>query len=224
MKKSNQNFDKKIILLRNILLLSVFAFIAPNISNGQDGDFNERITFGIKAGANYSNVFDEQGDQFVADPKFGLAAGAFFTIPLGRYLGVHPEVIYSQKGFQSTGRFLGSNYTLSRTSNFLDIPILFALKPAPMITLLAGPQFSYLLSQKDDFEGSSISIDQQREFENDNIRNNILGFVVGGDINIDNVVLGLRAGWDLRRNHGDGDSSTPRYKNMLYQATLGFRF
>ena len=46
----------------------------------------------------------------------------------------------------------------------------------------------------------------------------------GVDIDISNLVLGVRAGWDTQTNDGDGGSTTPRYKNMWYQATVGYRF
>jgi hypothetical protein len=98
------------------------------------------------------------------------------------------------------------------------------VKPIEQVTLLFGPQFSYLLSQKNDFTGGTISATQQQDFDNDNIRKNIYGLTGGVDLNISNFVLGVRAAWDVKNNDGDGNSTTPRYKNMLYQATLGYRF
>jgi len=47
---------------------------------------------------------------------------------------------------------------------------------------------------------------------------------VGGvDINLVNIVLGARVGLDMYNNNGDGTSTTPRYKNVWAQATVGFR-
>jgi len=43
------------------------------------------------------------------------------------------------------------------------------------------------------------------------------------DINLNNIVIGARAGWDLFNNNGDGTSTTPRYKNVWAQATVGIR-
>ena len=105
-----------------------------------------------------------------------------------------------------------------------DVPILFAVKPAKEVTLLFGPQFSYLTSQKDDFTGGSISSTQQQDFNNDNIRKNTFCLTGGLDFTLNNLVLGLRTGWDVKNNDGDGNSTTPRYKNMWHQLSLGFRF
>lgn len=195
--------------------------------NAQDNtilDTRDELQFGAKIGLNYANVYDSKGDQFNADAKFGLAAGVFLSIPIGTYLGVQPEVLFSQKGFKATGTILGAKYDFERTTNYLDVPLYFALKPSEFITILVGPQYSYLLSTKDVFVNGVTTIEQEQEFENDNIRKNTLGASVGLDITVDHFVIGARANWDLQENNGDGTSNTPRYKNRWLQATVGYRF
>lgn len=210
---------KKVILLIAFVTITVTNFYAQN-----DSDSRKSFTFGIKAGANYSNVYDASTQDFVADGKFGFAGGVFVGIPLGKIIGIQPEILYSQKGFKSTGTYLGSTYEMTRTTEFIDVPLLLAVKPMDKLTLLFGPQFSFLMKQKDEFTGGTINVTQQQEFDNSNITKNIMGLVGGLDINVNNYVFGLRAAWDIKTNEGDGNSSTPRYKNMLVQATVGFRF
>lgn len=146
------------------------------------------------------------------------------SIPIGMYMGVQPEILFSQKGFQATGNILGSPYEFTRTTNYIDIPLLFAIKPSRNLTILAGPQYSYLLKQKDVFANGVTTIEQEQEFANDDIRKNTLCFLGGIDVNLDNLVVGARIGWDILNNNGDGSSTTPRYKNIWYQATIGYRF
>jgi hypothetical protein len=210
--------------VKKILILSWLAVTLITTQSKAQTDYREKFTFGLKAGVNSSNVYDAQGDAFIAKQKYGFAGGAFMAIPLGKYLGIQPEVLYSQKGFNGTGYLLGSSYDLSRTTSFIDVPLLFAIKPARFMTFLAGPQFSYLLSQKDVFTNSSATIQQEQVFKNDNIRKNILCFVGGVDFNFNQLVLGARAGWDLKNNNGNDTSTTPRYKNVWLQTTVGVRF
>jgi len=208
-----------------IIVTAVTLFFAGSAIAQEDRtDVRESFTLGLKAGTNFSNVYDSQGEQFDADGKFGLAAGAFLAIPIGKYLGIQPEILISQKGFKATGSILGSNYSMTRTTNYIDIPVFFMLKPSEFITIMAGPQFSYLVSQKDAFKNATTSIEQEQEFENASIRKNTLCFVAGVDINLRHIVLGARAGWDVQNNRGDGTSTTPRYKNSWLQATIGYRF
>jgi hypothetical protein len=180
-------------------------------------------TFGIKAGLNYANVWDEQGQDFRADAKIGFAGGLFAGIPLGPYLGVQPEILISQKGFQSTGTLLGTAYSYTTTKTYLDVPIQLQFKPIEYVTIVFGPQYSYLLNKKDVYTFGSNSVDQEQEFNNDNIRKNVFGLVGGLDVNISHLVISGRAGWDLQNNNGDGSSTTPRYKNQWLQFTVGFK-
>lgn len=202
------------------------TFVAITNINAQDNDKDAegRIRLGIKAGLNYSNIYDAEGEDYVADGKLGFAGGGFISIPLGKLMGLQPEFLISQKGFQATGSVLGMNYELTRTTTFVDVPLFFALRPVPFFTLLAGPQLSFLVNQKDEFTSSIVSYEVEQEFENDNIRKNILCFVGGVDINIKPIVISARAGFDFQDNKGDGTSTTPRYKNVWLQGTVGLRF
>lgn len=209
--------------MKKIIAMIVVMLPIANMCIAQD-DYREKLAFGVKGGLNLSNVYDSQGEEFDADAKFGFVGGGFVSIPLGKCIGIQPEVLISQKGFQATGRILGSAYSFTRTTTYLDIPLLFAIKPFEFLTILVGPQYSYLLKQKDVFENAYTTIEQETEFENDNIRKNTLCITGGTDINIKHIVIGARVGWDFMNNNGNGTTSTPRYKNVWYQATVGFRF
>jgi hypothetical protein len=212
---------KKII---TFMLLIITLITTSSKAQESSGDTRTELYLGMKAGFNYANVYDTEGEKFQADGKLGFAGGLFMTIPIGKFIGIQPELLFSQKGFKGTGVMLGTPYSLTRTSNYIDVPLLFALKPGRGISLLAGPQFSYLLRQRDEFTNGVTSEEQIREFENDNIRRNTLCFLGGIDFNFSPFVLGTRLGWDIQNNHGDGSSSTPRYKNTWFQTTLGVRF
>jgi len=212
--------------MKKIIGLTMLAALFIGNLNAQTNgkDYNKEISFGLKVGTNFSNVYDEQGDAFVANSKFGLAIGGFLTIPIVSIIGVQPEFLFSQKGFQSTGSFLGNKYDFTRTTSYIDVPIFAAIKPSKYLSILIGPQYSYLINQKDEFVSSAFSNQQQKDFANDNIRKNILCLVGGVDINANAFVVGLRAGWDVQTNNGDGTSTVPRYKNYWYQFTVGARF
>ena len=212
---------KKIITL----LTACIAFAGTGIAQENNNiDLRNKLQFGLKVGANYSNVYDTKGEEFQADAKFGFVTGGYVEIPISKYFGVHPEFLFSQKGFHAKGRILGGTYDFTRTTNYIDIPLFLTYKPSEFFSLMAGPQYSYLIKQKDVFANGATTIAQEQEFENDNVRKNILCFVGGFDINARNIVFSARVGWDIQNNNGDGTSTTPRYKNVWYQATIGYRF
>ena len=202
----------------------IVSFTSIAIAQDKETDNREKFQVGFKAGLNYSNVYDERGDQFRANAKFGGIAGAYMNIPFNKYMGLQPGALISQKGFQATGMILGANYNFTRTTTYLDFPLLFTLKPSEFFSLVAGPQYSYLIHQRDIFANATTSIAQEQEFQNDNIRKNIFGAVAGFDINLRHVTIGARINWDMQNNNGDGTSSTPRYKNVWFQGTFGYTF
>jgi hypothetical protein len=207
-----------------ILLALICLSTTSTFAQVYDNDFRESVQFGIKAGANYSNVYDAEGEEFVDEAKLGLAAGIFVAIPIGMYFGIQPEVLFSQKGFKAEGVLFNTTYTFTRTSNYLDIPLMVSVKPSKFFSIMAGPQYSYLLSQKNKFDNSQTSIEQEDAFDNENLRKNMFCFVGGIDINVSQFVIAGRVGWDLYRNNGDGTTTTPRYKNVWYQLALGYHF
>lgn len=210
---------------KSIICLLVFAFFSlQSIAQSENNDLRSSLQFGMKAGVNYANVYNASGESFKANAKFGFAGGAFIAVPFGAFLGIQPEILFSQKGFQATGSILGSSYDLTRTTTYLELPLFFAIKPINQITFLAGPQFSYLLKEKNVLTNTLTSIQQEKEFTNDNIRKYTLCYVGGIDVHLERLVLSARAGWDVLNNNGDGTSSTPRYKNVWFQATIGYRF
>lgn len=214
---------KLIFTIAGIAFSATAIFAQDAVDANNRTDFRERLLFGFKAGTNYANVYNVKSASFDADAKFGFATGVFIAIPIGKLIGLQPEVLFSQKGFQGSPTSLGGKYTFSRTTNYLDIPLLFAIKPTEFITILAGPQYSYLLSQNDNYTYGTTSVSNETEFSNSNLRKNTLCFTGGFDFTMKHFVVGLRAGWDLQRNAGDGTTSTMLYKNSWYQATVGYR-
>jgi hypothetical protein len=215
------NLNSKIMF--RLFLLTLLAFISNLAISQAQTRFGDGFKFGVKAGANYSNVYDAQGEQFTADGKIGFAGGVFLEVPITDYIGVRPEVLYSQKGFKATGQYLSVPYTFTRTTDYIDIPLLLTLKPTPMFSLFGGPQFSFLTKQKDVFASTLLTTQQQQDFSNDNYRKNLMSLTAGFGINMGPAALDLRANFDLQNNNGDGTTTTPRYKNAWYQATIGIR-
>lgn len=207
----------------SISCLALLSFGMTLQAQDEESDPREEFSFGVKAGINSSNVWDEQGQDFQADARIGFAGGVFFGIPIGKYLGFQPELLISQKGFQGSGTLLGSPYSFSRTTTYIDVPLQLQMKPGEILTVVIGPQYSYLMSEKNVYTLGTNSVEQEKEFNNDNIRKNVLGFVGGADVIISHIVISGRMGWDFQTNNGDGTSSTPRYKNKWIQLTVGFK-
>jgi len=208
--------------------LLLFAMAVSTTGFAQDDtttsstDTRENFKFGVKAGINLSNVYDEEGDDFVADGKVGFAGGVFFSIPLGKFVGIQPEVLYSEKGFKAEGSILGIEYDFTRKTSHLDIPVHFQIKPTENLSILVGPQFSYLLKTENDF--GDVSAEMEEDIDEDNYKRGVIGLSAGIDFNVENFVISARGAWDLSKTDTDGDESEMRYKNQVIQFTVGYTF
>jgi hypothetical protein len=207
-----------------ILLIFAVILLVNNINSQTDGSgFRKKFVVGLKIGANYSNVFDVKDNEFKTSPKIGFVSGAFVAVPVSKLIGFQPEILISQKGFHATGMILGNTYKFTRKTTYIDIPLLFTFKPKRLLTVLAGPMYSYLAIQQDIFIDATSTNEQQQVFKNDNFRKNVFCLSGGVDINLGHFVVGTRVGWDLLKNSKDGTSMTPQYKNNWFQLTLGYR-
>lgn len=210
--------------MKKYLIIVCLCFSFGSIVQAQVMDSRDIVSFGVKAGLNVANVWDAEGQDFQADAKAGFAGGVFLGLPIGPILGFQPEVLLSQKGFSASGTLFGSDYSIKRTTTYIDLPLQLQVKPAEFVTILVGPQYSFLLHQRDAYVWGASSVVQEQEFNNDKIRKNIFGIVAGADFSVSHFVFAPRMGWDLLNNNGDGTSTTPRYKNRWIQLTAGVKF
>lgn len=212
---------------KSFIIICLASFAWANTLQAQTAtntiDSRTLFTFGAKAGINNANVWDEESQNFNANRKLGLVFGAFATLPFGSLLGFQPELLFAQKGFKGSGVLLGTEYSFSRTTSHIDIPLQLMVKPSELVTILVGPQISYLIHQKDVYTFGANSTAQSQEFDNENLRKSTLGFTAGADVNFNKLIASARLGYDFQNNNGDGTSSTPRYKNRWLQLTLGYK-
>ena len=187
-------------------------------------DGRDQLYYGFKAGVNYAWANNINSTSLRANPLFGIVSGAFIVLPLSAYLGIQPEFLFSQKGFKASGTMDGSGYSFTRTSSYIDLPLYFSVKPNEFLTLLAGPQLSYLIQQSDKFSFATSDILQQQDVKNNSDRKQTLGLAGGFDINLKGLVIDFRTGLDMINNNGNGTTTNPSYKNAWCQATLAYRF
>lgn len=202
----------------------IIALIGTNcLAQDSETDQREKLSFGGRLGINNSNIYASHGQDFESYSKTGVMFGIFAAVPVNKYLGFQPELSISQKGFYGSGTLLGSSYSIKRTITFIDIPVLVQIKPIEFLTILIGPEFSYLIAEKNKYEFGTNSQDQQAEFDKETSRKTYLGFVAGADINISHIIISGRIGCDILNNTENDNLITPSYKNNWIQIGIGYR-
>jgi hypothetical protein len=171
----------QIIKMTTGFVLAVSTLFAQSLSSAYD-DNRDKLQIGIKGGVNYSNLYNVQGQDFVATAIWGPAIGGYLSVPIGTYLGVQPEVLYSDKGYSAKAMSMDGPYSYIDRMSFLDIPIMLQFKPLPNVYLLGGLEYSYLLTKTYTQSLPTTTITQEN-FNNDNLRRNILGLIFELDFN-----------------------------------------
>jgi opacity protein-like surface antigen len=201
--------------MKKIFILAAGLFIA-GAANAQSP-----VRFGVKAGVNLANIIKDDGDNnFSTDVKTGFNAGLTADIPLISGLAFTPEVLFSQKGYKQTS----DNAEFSRTTNFIDVPILASVRLASPLHLVVGPQVSFLMSTKNKIETGAGSI-ESRDRESDEFKKSLLGGVIGARYDLTpNVDIHARYALDFQKNNENGTNDTPEFKNQVWSFGLGYKF
>ncbi|HXB45696.1 MAG TPA: porin family protein [Puia sp.] len=213
----------KICIISSIVLFLSLAVCAQEDNQSHSDD--PMVRFGFKGGLSIATIIKTNDNNFSSAPLFGFNGGAVLQLPIGHVIAIQPELLFSQKGYRATGSSLTGDYDYRRYLNFLDIPILLRINASKDFGIVIGPQYSYLLSTHTTFRSGDNTYQQTVDNENDNITKNIFGGVIGADINVNrNMFIYGRYTIDFKNNNGDGTSSTPPYKNQVFQFGLGVLF
>ncbi len=131
-------------------LLIVIAALAVSVGA------NAQIKFGAKAGLNLSQISasDQDGAEATSMlPGFFVSGHANFG--LGQFFGVQPELMFSMQG--------GKEEDMSMHLNYINIPVLFEVKPIANFSIFVGPQIGFNLYKSASAGGVTISGSQFEE-------------------------------------------------------------
>lgn len=204
--------------MKKIFILAIGLFVAT-AANAQDG-----IKFGIKGGLDLSNIIKGNGNNnFSTEVKPGFNAGVTLEIPLIAGLQFTPEVVYAQKGYKLT---YDDNTSFKQTTNFIDVPILFAFRLGSSFNIVAGPQVSFLLSTKNKFENGFGSVEETNvKDDSDRFKKSLVGGVIGFRYDVNpRFDIHARYALDFQKNNENGSNYTPEYRNQVYAVGVGIKF
>ena len=153
---------------------------------------SDQIRFGFKAGANLMKVGELQFGEntYGSDHKVGFQAGIYAEIPLGSNFAFMPEATFTQKGGKVEASDNGTNGKLETDLNYLDLPFMIGYSATPDLTIFAGPQVSFLLSQKTTIHVNGEQLGDDNT-DTENLRKSLAGAAAG---------IGYRFGSNLNIN------------------------
>lgn len=130
--------------MRKSILLLVIASLFVSKSSAQKSPI---FKFGLKAGINYANL---NGSDINTSALTSFHAGIVTEIKVFKYFAIQPELLYSTQGAEL--KDLGTQF--KNELGYIAIPILAKFSLNDQLSLELGPQASFLLNEKNDFNVS----------------------------------------------------------------------
>ena len=178
------------------------------------------LSFGVKGGLNLSSVTG--ADATGAEAYSGMVAGGYLTLSLLPSLAVQPEILFSQKGWNASGDFLGVPIVGKYRVNYLEIPVLakfsFGVLVKPYV--LVGPYFATRMSSTWEETAAGITLSGSMD---DYIKSSDMGFVLGAGVSTP-----IKLSFEARYSGGFSTISeellgvTPDWKNSNISVMVGY--
>lgn len=199
---------------KTILLFAVAIFGFGISANAQ-----ESWHFGVKGGANFTNMTSDGFDDTNARTGFNL--GMLAEIPVGDRFSVQPEVLYATHGTDATRSIAGTTYSGEYQLDYIQVPVLAKFYLIDGLAIEAGPSFNFLADEKYDLSSGSVDYEQ----ETDMASSFEFGGALGASYKFNNgffldgrYVQGFTDAFDS--SNWDGDA----VKNNGFQLGVGFEF
>lgn len=138
-------------IIKKLFICSILLASANSFSQSFFKKITDRLYFGAKAGANYSNFTNANFD---TEGLVGFHAGAIVGYKINDNFSIQEEFLYSTQGAKIKGGLMdGEDVKLS----YVTVPILLKYKTNFGLYLEAGPQVGILVDE--DFTSLGINSD-----------------------------------------------------------------
>jgi len=150
----------RIIITCLITLLSIGLVIGQNTGR-------EKPSFGILGGVNFQNFAGKNNNDNKLENDMILCyhAGLNIQIPIAQDIYFQPGLLFTVKGSENTVLILTSKYNLS----YIELPLNLVYKGRlgnGYVMIGFGPYIGYAIMGKANFEGGSVNIETDIEFQN----------------------------------------------------------
>jgi hypothetical protein len=164
---------------------------------------------GLKAGVNVADWKVENVDNSSLDSRVGFHVGALAHLHLSDKIGFQPEVLYSTQGAKNAGT--DDTYKI----DYINVPLMLQYMFNNGFRIEAGPQFGFLISAKDDFNGTEV--DSKDDYKKTDVG---LGF---GLNYLSHSGLGIGARYNLGVGNINNDGVND-INNRVFQASIFYMF
>lgn len=197
-----------------------------------------QATFGIRGGANLTNLSGDLRNEDQFENKVSFHSGVTLNFPVvENFFSIQPELLYSRKGFKNSDETFNNLLLQERRRegrvnySYLDLPVLAHVTTGPMYFEL-GPQLGYLLSVKNETEvydgNGNLIARSESEKSKEGLSEFEMGYAAGiGFVSSNGISLGIRyngAFNDFVKEDVNFEGDLTNARHSVFMLTLGLRF
>lgn len=181
---------KKIITFVFVFSLSVFAF-------SQSSSDSSNLKFGIKGGANFSNLYSNNVEE--NNVLIGFNAGVFAKLLITKSIAIQPELLYTTKGAELKYNNPFVNGQAKFRLNYIEVPVLLIVNLTENFNIHAGPYFAYLIDGKATNNSQGTLFDIEQNLKNEDYNKFDTGLSVGLGFDKNQFGFGVRYNYGLQK-------------------------
>lgn len=219
---------KRLFFLLGLMVACLVQVQAQKISGGIKAGVNS-TTWGGDAVESVQDAIGVNSALAIGPLKTGFHVGGYLSIPFSEHFLIEPGLYYSTKGLKveqtfAQNSFLNLKADITNESHYLDLPVLAKVTLGKGFQIFAGPQVSYLVSNKVRAEAGILGLSFEQDFDwNQGLRKFDFGLTGGVGYQFLNGIQ-LNLGYD----HGltsldDGKSNFDVY-NRGVKFSMGYTF
>lgn len=176
------------------------------------GIYAQGLDFGVKAGVNIANQKLTGDYDFDTKAIVSFHGGVFVVWMFTEQLGLQPELLLSMQGSKE------KDYDYKIMTNYVAIPVLVRYNINEMFSVHAGPQFGFLVSAKEEFDGDKQDI-------KDDFKGTDVGIALGAEADFtEKIGVGARYIIGVTNVLKEGESfDDTKLKNGVLQIYVKFR-
>lgn len=221
----SRHFKERVIMRsRRIVVLSVAGLALVSVAGAQGPA--RSMHFGVLAGAAFAKVGGPDVANEDVKTRVGIAGGGFATLGMSRTFVIEPEVLYAQKGAESTEGGVTSKARLS----YVEVPLLLKARfpgaggGTVVPHVYAGPYFGLRVGCSVSASNGTTTItsgcgDQSADIH---IKSSDFGATFGGGVDVGGAIIDVR--YDLGLSKLGSETTNNDVKNRVLYLLVGWTF
>ncbi len=195
---------------KTFLLVAIAIFGLGTSANAQ-----EYWNFGIKGGANFTNMSSDGFED--TNSRTGFHVGLLAEIPVSDRFSVQPEVLYSTQGTEADGWLGDGEYQI----DYVQVPLIAKFYVVDGLAIEAGPSFNFKVEEEYDVEDGPVNFESDSDYAS--------SFEFGGGLGLsykfnNGFFLNGRYTQGFTNVYDSDDFDDDAVKNNGIQVGLGFQF